>query len=96
MTNFEYLQKRLSGLGVDGSDIELILMKSRLKGNAPAKAKACDRAIYDNQSVIRKSAIEKTREGGFSMERSAKDIDVFMRTLAIENSFITPWQRFFG
>ena len=96
MTNGEYLRKRLEGIGVTQNDIEILLLKAGLDENDPADAAECDKAIFYNQSIVRKACIEKTREGGFSMERNAKEIDTFLWTLATENKLLTPWQRVLG
>ena len=95
MTNQEYLQKRTEGLGISESDIELILLKGELIDIDPADMKACDKALFRNQSIVRKAAIEKAREGGYAVERSMSAIDNFLRTLGIECGEIKPIDRFF-
>ena len=84
MTNFEYLEKRTNGLGTDESDIELLLLKGNLIDTDPVDMKACDNAIYFNFSIIRAKAVEKAKEGGYSMEKSLRAISSFKEALARE------------
>ena len=94
MTNFEYIQKRTDGLGLNESDIELILLKGDLIDTDPVDIEACDAAIFNNQSIIRKVSVEKAKEGGYAMERNMAAVDLFLRTLGIESGLISPSQRF--
>jgi len=84
MTNFEYLRKLTAGLGTSDDDIELILAKGVLNGTDIADMRACDKAVFNNQSIIRKRTVEKVGEGGFSIERRQKELDAFFRDLRRE------------
>ena len=84
MTNLEYLRKRTDGLGVNEGDLELILLKGWLVENDPADMTECDKALYNNWSVVKKSAAEKVREGGYSMERNLEALGSFYRSLGKE------------
>ena len=96
MTNFEYLGKRTKGLGVDAEDIELILLKGGLDGNDPAEMTDCDKALYYNWSIIKKSAVEKVSEGGFEVQRSMEALGAFHRSLGQEIGISHPLMRAFG
>ena len=96
MTNFEYLEKRTKGLGADKSDIELILLKGELIDTDPADMDACDKALYYNFSIIRANAVEKAKEGGYSMERSMSAMESFRLTLEREIGIHHPLMRAFG
>ena len=47
MTNLDYITKSLSGLNVSSDDIEIIMVKAGIDGNAPVNIDACDNAIYN-------------------------------------------------
>ena len=84
MTNYEYLKTRTKGFGLTDDEIEIILLKSGLQGTGSVDMTACDKAMLANFSIIRKSATEKIREGGYSIERNMNAIESFRRTLIEE------------
>ena len=84
MTNYEYLTKRLDGIGVNDSDIELLLLRGELDGNDPVNIDHCERVLYKYFSIVIKTLVEKVTEGGYSMERSMKALDAFYQRLSKE------------
>ena len=96
MTNIEYLEKRTKGLGADEDDLELILLKGGLDGNDPADMEACDKALYYNWSIVKKSAVEKVREGGYEVQRKMEALGAFHNSLGQEIGISHPLMRAFG
>ena len=85
MTEREYFTKRLEGLGVTDSDIDLILLRYNASGNDLVTDPLwLDAAIYKNFSIVAKCAIGKITEGGYSMENSMKAMESFYRLLKKE------------
>ena len=84
MTNFEYLTKRLDGIGVNDSDIELLLLRGELDGNDPVNIDYCERVLYKYFSIVIKVLVEKVNEGGYSMERNLKALNEFYVRLTKE------------
>jgi hypothetical protein len=93
MTNLEYITKMTAGLGILDGDIELILAKGALNGADIADMRACDTAIFNNQSIIYKAVVESAKEGGYSVERSKDAISRFLSELARENGLETVTRR---
>lgn len=81
MTNKEYLTKSLSGLNVSDDDIDIILMKSSIDGNADVDVRGCDVAIYRRMSVILKGVTQNVTEGGYSVSWNMEAVKLFYNSL---------------
>ena len=67
MTNKQYLTKSLNGLNVSDDDIDIIILKSSLDGDATVDVFSCDKAIYNRMSIVLKGATQNVQEGGYSI-----------------------------
>ncbi len=84
MTNKEYLQKSLGGLDVSEDDIDVILVKGEIDGNADVDVNACDRAVYNRMSVILKSMLMNVSEGGYSISWNMEAVKLYYSALCNE------------
>jgi hypothetical protein len=84
MTNREYITQVLDGLGVSEGDIEIILLKGKIDGDATADDKSCDLAIYHRMSVVIKSATQNISEGGYSVSWNMEAVKLFYIALCEE------------
>jgi hypothetical protein len=84
MTNKEYLTKLLNGLNVSEDDIDIILLKSSIDGNAIADVQSCDKAVYNRMSVILKGATQNISEGGYSISWNMEAVKLFYNSLCNE------------
>lgn len=84
MTNKEYLTKSLSGLNVSESDIDIILMKGSIDGEAAANVSACDNAVYARFSVVLKGVMQNVSEGGYSISWNMDAVKLYYAALCNE------------
>ena len=84
MTNKEYLTRSLTGLGLTGDDVELILLKGSIEADAPADVSACDRAVYNRMSVVLQAVMMNVTEGGYSVSWNREAVKMFYRALCDE------------
>lgn len=85
MTNKEYLSKSLNGLNVSSDDIDVILAKAGLDGDAVmTDTKACDKAVYSRFSVILKGMTQNVSEGGYSINWNIEAVKMFYNALCNE------------
>jgi hypothetical protein len=84
MTNKEYLTKSLNGLSVSEDDIELILLKSSLSGEASVDVPACDKAVYNRMSIVLKGVTQNVSEGGYSISWNMDAVKLFYNSLCHE------------
>ena len=78
MTNKEYLIKSLNGMNLSDDDIDIILVKAGLDGDADLDIKACDTAVYKRFSVILKGTMQNVSEGGYSVSWNIDAIKLFV------------------
>lgn len=84
MTNKQYITKSLSGLNVTEDDIDIILAKAYLDGNAEADIRGCDIAIYVRMSTILKAAMINVSEGGYSISWNMDAVKAYYKALCSE------------
>lgn len=84
LTNREYLHKALAGLRVKDDDIDLILLKAGLRGEAEADARACDLATYNRFSVVLKAGLYNVSEGGYSLSWNIEAVKLYYTALCNE------------
>lgn len=85
MTNKEYLSKSLNGLNVSSDDIDVILAKAGLDGNAVmTDTKGCDNAVYQRFSVVLKGMTQNVSEGGYSISWNIEAVKMFYNALCNE------------
>lgn len=84
MTNKEYLIKSLNGMNLSDDDIDIILVKAGLDGDADLDIKACDTAVYKRFSVILKGSMQNVSEGGYSVSWNIDAIKLFYNALCNE------------
>lgn len=85
MTNKEYLSKSLNGLNVSSDDIDVIMAKAGLDGNAVmTDTKACDNAVYQRFSVVLKGMTQNVSEGGYSISWNIEAVKMFYNALCNE------------
>lgn len=85
MTNKEYLSKSLNGLNVSSDDIDVIMAKAGLDGNAVmTDTKACDNAVYQRFSVVLKGMLQNVSEGGYSISWNIEAVKMFYNALCNE------------
>jgi hypothetical protein len=93
MTNKEYLTQSLNGLNVSEEDIELILLKGSLSGDASVDVPACDKAVYNRFSVVLKGMAQNVSEGGYSISWNMEAVKLFYSTLCnefgLENALVS-------
>ena len=84
MTNKQYLTKSLDGLNVSEDDIDVILLKGGLDGEATADVRACDFAVYSRMSVVLKVATQNVSQGGYSVSWNMEAVKMFYKALCYE------------
>ena len=84
MTNKEYLTKSLGGLHVEDDDIDIILQKSGIDGEANADVRGCDVAVYKRMSVVLKGTTQNVSEGGYSVSWNMEGVKMFYSALCGE------------
>lgn len=87
MTNREYIEKTVSGLGVTADDVDIILLKGGIEPDAQLDIKKCDRAMYKRFSVILKGAMRNISEGGYSVSWNMEAVRLFYNALCDEWGF---------
>ncbi|ERI85118.1 hypothetical protein HMPREF1981_02005 [Bacteroides pyogenes F0041] len=84
MTNKQYLTKALSGLNISEDDIDIVLLKASLDGEAEADVRACDVATYQRMSVILKGVMLNVSEGGYSISWNVEAVKLYYNALCNE------------
>lgn len=84
MTNKQYLTKALSGLNISEDDIDVILMKAYLDGDATVDIQKCDIATYHRMSIILKGVIQNVSESGYSISWNIDAVKFFYNALCNE------------
>lgn len=84
MTNKQYLTKSLSGLNISEDDIDVILIKASLDGDANADVRGCDIATYHRMSIVLKGAMQNVTEGGYSISWNIEAVKLFYNALCSE------------
>lgn len=84
MTNKQYLAKTLSGLNISEDDIDIVLLKASLDGEAEVDVRACDVATYQRMSVILKGVMQNVSEGGYSISWNIDAVKLFYNALCNE------------
>ncbi|KAA6300917.1 MAG: hypothetical protein EZS26_002943 [Candidatus Ordinivivax streblomastigis] len=84
MTNKEYLTQSLSGLNLSEGDIDLILLKGSLSGEANVDVAACDNAVYNRFSIVLKGALQNISEGGYSVSWNMDAVKMYYNALCNE------------
>ena len=84
MTNKQYLTKSLNGLNVSEDDIDIILLKGGLDGEATADVRSCDLAVYSRMSVVLKGATQNVSQGGYSVSWNMEGVKLFYGALCNE------------
>jgi hypothetical protein len=84
MTNKEYLTKSLNGLNVSEDDMDIILLKAGIDGNADANVPACDKAVCNRMSVVLKGTLQNVSEGGYSVSWNMEAVKLFYNALCNE------------
>lgn len=84
MTNKQYLTKALSGLNISEDDIDIVLLKASLDGEADADVRACDVATYQRMSVILKGVMQNVSEGGYSISWNMDAVKAYYKALCSE------------
>jgi len=84
MTNRQYLITFLDGLDVSEGDIDVILLKSGVDGDASVDVRACDAAVYNRMSTVLKSAAKNVSEGGYSVSWNMEGVKFFYAALCCE------------
>lgn len=84
MTNKEYLTKSLSGLGISDDDIDIILLKGSIDGNAEVQIEDCDKAVYNRISILFKSGVQNIQEGGYSITWNLEAVKLYYTALCNE------------
>lgn len=88
MTNKQYLTKALSGLNISEDDIEIILLKAALNGEAEANMRECDIATYRRMSIILKGVMQNVSEGGYSVSWNIEAVKLYYAALCNELGFV--------
>lgn len=84
MTNKQYLTKALNGLNVSDDDIDIIILKSGLDGDASLDITACDKAVYHRMSIVLKGTTQNVSEGGYSVSWNMEAVKLFYNALCNE------------
>lgn len=87
MTNKQYLAKALSGLNISEDDIDIVLLKASLDGDAEADVRACDVATHQRMSVILKGVMQNVSEGGYSISWNVEAVKLYYNALCNELRF---------
>ena len=84
ITNKQYLVKALSGLDVSEDDIDVILLKAGMDGDAAADVRSCDVATYRRMSVVLKGFMRNVSEGGYSISWNVEAVKLYYGALCSE------------
>lgn len=84
MTNKQYLTKALNGLNVSDDDIDIILLKSSLDGEAAVDMLACDKSVYNRMSIVLKGTTQNVQEGGYSISWNMEAVKIYYNALCNE------------
>lgn len=84
MTNREYLEKSLSGLGLSQDDYEIIALKSEIDLEGDVDTKVCDNAIYNRMSVVLSATLQNITEGGYSISWNMEAVKLYYTSLCNE------------
>lgn len=84
MTNKEYLTKSLTGLNLSEDDIDIILLKNSLDGEAAVDVLACDKSVYNRMSIVLKGATQNASEGGYSVSWNMEAVKLYYNALCDE------------
>lgn len=84
MTNKQYLTKSLNGLNISDDDVDIIILKSGLDGDANADVSACDKAVYHRMSIVLKGATQNVSEGGYSISWNMEAVKLYYNALCNE------------
>lgn len=84
MTNKQYLEDLLEGLGVTQGGMNIMLLKAGLNPSADADTGACDLAVYNRMSIVLKGAVKNIQEGGWSESWNMEAVKMFYRSLCVE------------
>jgi len=84
MTNKQYLIKSLNGLNITEDDIDIIILKSSLDGDAVVDVQASDNAVYNRMSVILKGTTQNVSEGGYSISWNMEAVKMYYNALCNE------------
>lgn len=82
--NKQYITAALAGLNVTESDVDIILLKSGLDGDAETDVKACDTAIYKRFSAVLSATMQNITEGGYSISWNLEAVKMFYSALCDE------------
>lgn len=82
--NKQYITAALAGLNVAESDVDIILLKSGLDGDAETDVKACDTAIYKRFSAVLSATMHNITEGGYSISWNLDAVKMFYSALCDE------------
>lgn len=83
MTNREYLTQALTGLQLEDKDIEIILLRAKLDGDARADFVACDLATYERFTFLLKGALHNVSEGGYSISWNWEALKAYYNALCL-------------
>lgn len=84
MTNKEYLTKSLHGLDITDDDIDIIILKAGLDGNADVDINRCDKAVYNRMSIVLKGMMKNIQEGGYSISWNIEAVKLYYNALCNE------------
>lgn len=84
ITNKQYLLKSLNGLNLSDDDIDIILLKASLDGDASVDVQACDMAVYSRMSIILKGTMQNVSEGGYSISWNMEAVKLYYASLCNE------------
>ncbi len=87
MTNKEYLTKVLNGLNLTDDDIDIIILKASLDGDADVDINGCDKAVYNRMSIVLKGATQNVTEGGYSISWNLEAVKLYYNALCNELGF---------
>ena len=84
MTNKQYLNKSLNGLNLTDDDVDIIILKAGLDGEATLDITACDKAVYNRMSIVLKGATQNVSEGGYSISWNIELVKLYYNALCNE------------
>jgi hypothetical protein len=83
-TNKEYLTMSLAQLNVSDTDIDVIILKAGIDGEAPVDVAGCDLAVYNRFSVVIAGMTQNVSEGGYSLSWDIEAVKLYYNTLCRE------------
>lgn len=84
MTNKEYLINLLSNLNITENEVNIILLKGALNGDAEVDMTSCDLAIYNHISMIFRALTQNVSEGAYSVTWNMEAVKLFYGALCNE------------